>query len=240
MPTRSLPAVFLICLLWPVPHASAHYLWVEIDAEADEHGMAVIYFEEAPAPGDGHYLDHFTSSGKIWFRSVEQIEPKRLKPMDIRNGGKRWLAASLPAGAPRSISMYGKFGVYRYGQTDVLLHYYARQLDVQTHEDLHELGRAEHMRLDILPHDSGSEVQLTVLWRGKPAAERMVYIRGPRKFRKNIRTDQYGHVLFSLDKAGKYTFRTSVEEATPGEENGYAYALVRHNATLIVCLPMGK
>jgi len=88
MPTRSLPAVFLICLLWPVPHASAHYLWVEIDAEADEHGMAVIYFEEAPAPGDGHYLDHFTSSGKIWFRSVEQIEPKRLKPMDIRNGGE--------------------------------------------------------------------------------------------------------------------------------------------------------
>jgi len=240
MPTRALPAVCLICLLGTLPNASAHYLWVQIDTQSSKHGAAVIHFEEAPAPGDGHYLDHFTKTGKVWVRSVEQIEPKLLTAADVRKGDQRWLATPLPFGSPRDVSMYGKFGVYRYGDTDVLLHYYARHLDVQTHDDMHELGRAEHMKLDILPHYSGSEVELTVLWKGEPAAERMVYVRGPQRFRKNSKTDEHGRVVISPTAPGKYTFRTSMEEATPGTEAGQDYALVRHNATMIVRLPLEK
>ena len=36
--------------------------------------------------------------------------------------------------------------------------------------------------------------------------------------------------------AGTLTLRSSVEDQTPGEENGEAYELVRHNITLIMPL----
>lgn len=237
---KTLPVFCLLSLFCLLPRASAHYLWVTIDKQSGEHGTVNIIFEEAPSARDGHYLDHFTGTSKTWFRSVEKIEPKLIRTADIRADKKRWLAAKLPAGAPRGIDCYGKFGVYTYGETKVLLHYYARTLDVSTHEDLHELGRAEHMDLDIVPHDSEDQIELTVLWKGDPAANRTVYIRGPKQFRKNIKTDENGHVRFTTVNPGKYTFRTSVEEATPGREGEEDYALIRHNGTLIMTLPLKK
>ncbi|HJN09497.1 MAG TPA: hypothetical protein QF564_12465 [Pirellulaceae bacterium] len=147
---------------------------------------------------------------------------------------------STRASAAQSVDCYGKFGVYAYGETNVLLHYYARKLDVSTHEDLHELGRAEHMNLDMVPHEHQNEFELTVLWKGEPAENRMVFIRGPKQFRKNIKTDKRGRVRFTPTNAGKYTFRTSVEEATAGREGDQEYALIRHNGTLIMTLPLRK
>jgi hypothetical protein len=94
--------------------------------------------------------------------------------------------------------------------------------------------------LDIVPHDSEGTIELTVLWRGKPAADRTVYIRGPKHFRKNINTDENGRVLFTPTDAGRYTFRTSTEEATPGREGDEDYALIRHNCTMIMRLPLAK
>jgi hypothetical protein len=183
-------------------------------------------------------MDHFAGTSKTWFRSVQQIEPQLLQTSDVTRDNKRWLETELPAAAPRGVDCYGKFGVYTYGTTDVLLHYYARNLDLRSHEAMHELGRAEYMDLDIVPHENRGEIELTVLWKGKPATERMVFIRGPRAFRKNIATDENGRVRFTPTAAGEYTFRTSVEEATPGQEDGRDYALVRHNCTMIIKLPL--
>ena len=61
-----------------------------------------------------------------------------------------------------------------------------------------ELARAEHMDLDIVPHDEGNEMELTVLWKGKPVADRLVYVRGPQRFRQNLRTDRAGTVRFAV------------------------------------------
>ena len=237
---RILAAFVLLNLLGGLPHASAHYLWVTVDSQGGEFGTANIYFEEGPAAGDGEYLDHFTKTSKTWIRTVEEIEPKTVATAEVRKDGKRWLRAELPAAAPRSVDCYGKFGVYAYGDTKVLLHYYARNLDLDAHGDLHELGRAEQMRLEMVPHDMGEEVALTVLWKGKPAADRTVNLRGPNRFRKNLKTDRKGRVRFVPAKRGRYTFRTSVEEATPGREGDEAYELIRHNGTLVMTLPLRK
>jgi len=231
-------AVGLILLCFALPSASAHYLWVALDDTSGEHGVANIYFEEGPAAGNGEYLDRFNKTSKTWFRTVKRIDPQALEADDVRADNKRWLSAKLPQGAPRSVDCYGKFGVYNYGKSKVLLHYYARHLDVSTHEDLHELGRSEHMDLDITPHDSSEAVDLTVRWQGKPAVGRTVYIRGPKQFRKNLETDKNGRVRFAVENPGRYTFRTSVEEATGGREGDEDYDLIRHNATLIMTLPL--
>lgn len=237
--TLALASLLQLLVLTQV--ASAHYLWVTVNAKVKPHGETNVYFEESPAPGDGHYLDPFVKAGKTWIRTIESPEPQPLTMKEVKPKEKqRWLQAKLPHGGQRSIDSYGKFGVYRYGKTDVLLHYYARLLDVNSHEALHELGRAEQMQLDIVPHTEKDHVDLKVLWRGKPAADRMVFIRGPKGFRKNVKTDKQGNVRFSLSGAGQYRFRTSVEVMKPGKDDGKDYAFVRHNGTLIMKLPLER
>ncbi len=237
MKRHKVPVFCLLSLLFVVPHASAHYLWVAVDG-GDEGAQANIYFEEGPAARDGQYLDPILATNKTWWRTVENIEPQLVEVADIREDEKRWLQATLPAASPRSVDAYGKYGVYFYGDTPVLLHYYARYLDVSAHEDLHELGRAEHMDLDIVPHDHGADVELTVIWNGEPAAGRTIHIRGPERFGVNITTDEHGRAEFTPEAAGRYLFRTNVELATPGQDGDDDYDLIRHHATLIMTLPL--
>ncbi len=237
---KAMPIVCALNLFCLSPGALAHYLWVTVDAQEGDHGTAEIHFEETPSAGEGRYLDRFAETLKTWVRTIDHAEPGMIATRDVRKDGKRWLTARLRAGPPRSIDTYGRFGVYAYGKTNVLLHYYARNLEVRSHEDLHELGRAEHLDLDIVPHDEESEVELTVLWKGRPAAERRVHILGPKRFRKTVRTDAEGRARFAPDEAGSYTFRTSVEQPIAGREGGRTYALIRHNLTMIMTLPLEK
>ena len=225
-------------MLTLTPAAWSHYLWVSADQLKGEGQVVNLCFEEAPAPGDGHYLDHFIGSSSTTIRTLTHPKPKEIILTELKQKDKRWLQSPLTQTHPKSIDSYGKFGVYAYGKTKVLLHYYARHLDVRSHEALHELGRAEHMNLDLVPHDSEDEVELTLLWKGKPIAERMVFIRGPGGFKKNISTDALGHVTFSPEKDGRYRFRSSVEESIPGEEDGEKYDFIRHNITLLMDLPL--
>lgn len=218
--------------------ATAHYLWVTIDAKSGDHGTTNIYFEGGPSAGDGQYLDPFVERGTTWIRTLGQSKPTELKVADTKKADKRWLSGALTAPGPRSIDSYCKWGVYRYGDTDVLLHYYARNLDIEDHDDLHELGRAEQMKLDIVPHDEGSSLQLKVLWDGKPVTKRPVSVRGPGGFKANLTTDSSGYVQFEPKAKGRYTFHTNVEEKQSGTQDGKTYQLVRHHGTLIMNLPL--
>ncbi len=220
--------------------ATGHYLWVSVDAKSGEKGTVNVYFEEAAAPGDGKYLAPFAKNGTTWIRTVADPKPVVIPMKETKRATTRWLTAPAPASAPRSIDSYGKFGVYRYGKTDVLLHYYARHLDVETHDDLHELSRAKQLELDVVPHDDGDKMELTILWKGKPAVDRIVHVRGPKSFQENPKTDQQGKVVFAIKEPGNYVFRTYVEEGVAGKDDGQDYSLIRHHATMSMTLPLKK
>jgi len=220
--------------------ATAHYLWVVVDNTQESDNVANVYFEESPRAGDGHYLDHFLGSSKVWIRTLERPDPDPVTASEVKKEKNRWLQVALPLASEYSVDSYGKFGVYAYGQTKVLLHYYARNLVAASHDAIHELGRAEQMDLDLVPHDLGKKLEVTLLWKGEPVAERMVFVHGPKGFRKNIKTDDRGRIqLQSLD-SGRYTFRSSVEEPTAGMENGERYELIRHHITLAMQFPLGE
>jgi uncharacterized GH25 family protein len=229
-------AIAILLSTWTSPLA-AHYLWVKIGDKADK-GVANIYFEESAAAGDGSYMDHFNKTSKTYFRSIDKISPQTLSVEDIKEKDKRWLSAKIPAGNARGVECYEKFGVYSYGKTDVLLHYYARCLDLTSHEALHELAGAKHMALDIIPHDHGKNLDLKVVWKGKPAAGRTIFVRGPKGFRKNIKTDESGRTSFEIEGAGSYSFRTSIEIDKEGKDGEDTYQQIRHHATLIMQLPL--
>jgi hypothetical protein len=219
--------------------AAAHYLWVTLESPAGEHGVAHVIFEEAPAAGDGEYLQPFVDRGTTWIRTLKAEQPQPLKMQEVHKDGKRWLTAELPTGGSRSVDSYGKWGVYRYGQTDVLLHYYARHLDVRDHDDLHALGRAEQMALDLVAHEGNGELEIRVVWHDKPAAERPVYVRGPKGFKATLTTDESGEVRLKPEQSGAYTFRTFVEQEQSGTDDGKEYAKIRHNGTLLLSWPIG-
>lgn len=231
-----IPLAFAVC----GERALAHYLWVVPgDTHEGEH-VANIYFEESPATGDGHYLNHFLGSSDVWIRTLQDPNPAPTKASEVKKDKNRWMQVPLPNASEYSVDSYGKFGVYAYGKTKVLLHYYARSLKVASHDAIHELGRAEQMDLDLVPHDAGQQLEVKLLWRGTPVSDRMVFVRGPDGFRKNTKTDSRGRILLPIEDAGDYTFRSSVEVPTQGEDDGEAYEFVRHNITLLMKLPFGE
>lgn len=239
--SRSVRLGMILALLTVlVSTASGHYLWVSVDDKSGDKGTVNVYFEEGAAPGDGTYLDPFVKGGKTWIRTIANPKPELIAMKETSQAKFRWLTAPAPAAAPRSIDSYGKFGVYRYGTTDVLLHYYARNVQVDSHDDLHELSRAENLDLDIVPHEVGGKMELTILWKRKPAVDRVVNVRGPEKFLENPKTDKEGRVLLAIKDPGKYVFRTNVEENIAGKDGDKEYSLIRHHATLIITLPLKK
>jgi hypothetical protein len=224
-----------VTCLFIVATADAHYLWITVEKKQQDKLGTNIFFEEAPQAGDGFYLDHFLGKSSVWIRSIKDPAPAPTQATEVKDGEKRWMRVDLPSAKEYSIDAYGKFGVYEYGQTKVLLHYYARNLSVNSHDAMHELGRAEQMDLDLVPHDVGDKLEFTLLWKGQPVAERMVYVRGPEGLRINIETDAKGRIeLQRPSTKERLTLRSSVEFPTPGEENGEAYESIRHNITLIL------
>lgn len=237
MSRRTSLLVFLIAALFASP-IFAHYLWVTVDNKAGEHGTTNIYFEGGPGAGDGQYLDPFIKRGKTWIRTLKDKKAVEIKVADTKEGDKRWLSTELSKPGPRSVDMFGMWGVYRYGTTDVLLHYYARHIEADDHDDLHVLERAPHLDLDIVPHCEAGTVTLKVLWKGKPAADRTIAVRGPAGFKLSPKTNKFGVASFKAENEGRYTFRTSVEQEESGTQDGKEYQLKRHHATLVMNLPI--
>ena len=102
------------------------------DTKSGEHGTTNIYFEGGAGPGDGQYNAPFVKRGKSWIQTLVPEKPAEINMADTKKPGKRWLSAELPKSGPRSVTSYGKWGVYRYGKTDTLLHYYSKLIDADS------------------------------------------------------------------------------------------------------------
>lgn len=236
MKIPTLPFLASLACLCIVATANAHYLWISVDREPEGMKGTNIFFEESAKPGDGHYLNHFLGKSDVWVRTIEDPSPKPVQATEVVEGENRWMRVTLPDSDEHSVDAYGKFGVYAYGKKNVLLHYYARNLKISSHDAMHELGRAEQMDLDLVPHDNGDQIEFTLLWKGKPVADRMVFVRGPDGLRKNVKTDSNGQVELKLPSEGELTLRSSVEFPTSGNDAGEAYEAIRHNITIVMRL----
>jgi hypothetical protein len=221
--------------------AEAHYLWLNLDQKSGDHGTTNLYFEGGPGPGDGKYLDPFIERGTTWVRTIKNNKPVPLEMAVIKKPGKRWLASELKVDGPRCIDSFCKWGVYRYGKTDVLLHYYAKHFDAKSVADKNALARAEQLDLDIVPTFSEDGVELQVLWKGKPAAGRPFKLRGFGGLKKNLTTDEEGRVRFKPLASGFHSMRTSVDEPdNSGTFDGKDYDIARHHCSLTVNLTVAE
>jgi len=227
-------APLAIALLLLLPGlAQAHYLWLSVRSEGGAR-VADLVFEESPRPGDGGYLDPIVKRSKTWLRTGDRAEPQELEMEEIKQDGNRWLRGTLNVQGSVTVSSYVKWGVYRYGKTDTLLHYYAKNA---AGKQSAPVARDEKLDLDMAVDFGKEKGEVQVFWKGKPAASRTVFVRGPKRTNHKLTTDEKGRAKFSHPGAGFYTFRTSVPKPDEsGEFQDKQYTAVRHNATLTVRL----
>ena len=215
----------------------AHYLWVTIDSKSGDHGTTNVYFEGGAGPGDGQYNDPFVKRGKTWIQTLDSEKPAEIKMADTKKPGKRWLSGELPAGGPRSITSYGKWGIYTYGKSEVLLHYYSKLIDAESADDFYQLGRSKQLTLDVVPVQAESGYALQLFWKDKPVAGTTIQIRGPKGFSATPKTDDEGLVKFETDVTGQFTVKAVFEEKEKGEFEEKPYDLIRHNYTMLMTFP---
>ncbi len=227
--------ILTLLLLGACHLAEAHFLWVTIDRDAEPAAVNVV-FEHGLKPGGGQYIPHFVARGKTWLRDGGGT--RELPVEDTRKDGLRWLSADLDATAPFQVASYGLFGVYRYGETDVQLHYYAKHIEAAGAAELEKFARSEQLDLDIVPAlgDDGS-ITLTVLWRGSPLAGSRVTVGGASRFDRKTGPD--GTVSFRPDASVMHTVLARFEDPTPGTDpvDGKDYVKIRHQSTLTIHLP---
>ncbi len=220
---------------------SAHYLWVTIAPKGGNHGTVNIYFEGGPGPGDGQHLDPFINRGTTWIRTIAAPKTTILEVKETTSPGKRWLAAKLPAAAPCVIDSFAMWGVYTYGKTEVLLHYYAKNAQVASAAELSKIGRSDKLAFDVVPTLDGRTVTCEVTWNGKPAPNCKVNVRGPKGFKptKGMKTDAHGKITFTAENKGRYTVHAILDQpGKSGTQDGKKYDVKRHHSTLVMTLPL--
>ena len=173
----------------------------------------------------------------MWLQTPGAEKAVKLEPKDTQEGKLRWWKAEIETPAPRSIDVYTKWGVYRYGKNDTLLHYYARNVEAKTAEQLNALAESKNLGIQLQPRWEGSELQVRAVRDGKPMAKQQIKFRGPTVSR-NYTTDDNGVATIPIEKPGRYLLRTEVklpDEA--GSFKGKDYVQVHHHSTLILRLP---
>lgn len=245
--------------------ALSHYLWATIDHDSGKFGITNLHFEDKPRPGIGEYLQPFADGAQAWIRTLKTTSPQRIQLAEVNKQGNRWLSAELPQLGPRSVEIYAKWGVWRFPDTgnETLLHYHAKHLDVNSSKNIQALGVANDFLLDIVPgryvkpskffpldigierlsnfinRSIGPSVEIFVRWKGQPAVDTHLTVRGPTGPKIHFRTDTKGYVRFQASEPGLWTFLTYVEERDKkGVDQGKEYDVVRHTSTLTLKLPV--
>lgn len=232
-------STILLCLL--AGSSQAHYPWMMVNKTKGKPTTATFYFEEAPRAGDGHYLDPFLKRGTVWIRTSADAEPTKFELKETKSPGKRWMEAKLPDYKALALDLNCKWGVYRYGKTDVLLHYYARSLDVKNSEEMAALAKAPHLKLNVIPKVGKDSVEIQVLWQGKPAKNAPIFVRGAQNLKANLRTDANGKASFKPKANGIVWFRAYVVEPNEkGTFEGKAYTEKRHHCSMTMSVRLGS
>jgi hypothetical protein len=137
-------------------------------------------------------------------------------------------------------SNYAKPQADTYGKTEVLLHYYSKTVDVSTAVEMNMIARSDKLTFDVAPSIDGDTVTCQATWKGKPAPNCKINIRGPKKFNVNLTSDEGGRVTFTAKDKGVYRVSTKFEENESGTQDDKKYDIRRHNYRMLMILPLAE
>ncbi|MBL9124576.1 MAG: DUF3386 family protein [Planctomycetaceae bacterium] len=214
--------------------AAAHFVWVEI-VPTEKGPTAQVYFSETPEAGSPELVGKIAHA-KAWVRGIgAESKPLELNVEKHEETGA--LVAKLEQGAPLSLEADVEYGVFKRGETALLVHYYAKHLAGRNVADFAAIGRATELPLDIVPRVEGDKLRLTVSWQGKPAAGAELIVLDAAGEEQKLTTNEQGEGEVAL-KPGQQAVRARlVDTQNQGEKNGQAYTQAWHIATLTFEVP---
>jgi uncharacterized GH25 family protein len=231
---------FLLCypllaslLFGSAAKAEAHFIWLGVPADKAD-STVLVYFGETAEPGSPHLLDKIAHT-KAWARntdgSTQDLTVK--KPADEKTGG---LVTDCP-GQAACVEATCDYGVYSHGGPGFLLQYYAKHLSNDWATRDAKLTRSDRLVLDVVPKLADGRITMTVLYQGKPVADKEVVVLNPSGKQFDLKTDNSGNIAIDA-AAGNYAVRAAYVEADKsGKRDEKSYSQIWHYCTLTFAAP---
>jgi N-acetylneuraminic acid mutarotase len=226
--TSTIFAVAIAALALP---CYAHFLWVN-EVNVDDKPQGLLYFGESPADETYHFPDKLAKT-KLWSRSADgqrtEIETKSIETDD--RVGRMGPIGDAQGVALETSQQYGIYGT-------ALLVYHAKHINGSSADAINAAGTSKELKLEIVPHVKEKEVELTVLWDGKPLKEADVTVFVDEADPTEKKTNNDGHVTFTSEKGGLVgALANTLEKGKSGELDKKPYKGVMHYASLTFNLP---
>jgi len=212
---------------------SAHFLWLNSDAPGGK-PEAVLIFGESAAD-EAYHLPEALADTEIWCRLPEG-QRVELKTSKVENDDRIGLVAPLPdAKTPKVLEATRRYGIYG----EFLLTYYAKHILASSNDELSTAGPSPGLQFDIVPKAvtptaNDDELELTLLWEGKPKADAEVNVSvGDDGEPTKLKSDASGKVIFKPLASGLVSVLANFYDTTKsGELNGKKYTSAAQYATL--------
>lgn len=204
----------------------AHFLWIK-SVVVDGQPNALVYFNESPADESYHFPEKLAKT-KLWSRSKEG-KLTELPTKSVNTDDRAGLMGPLTAEKSSILQTSQQYGIYG----TALLLYHAKHVLGTTVEELNAAGTSQDLRLEIVPVVSKGEVELTVLWDGKPLGGADVSFFVAEEDATEGKTDGSGKATFKLNERGLVgVLANRLEKGKTGELDGKPYKGVMHYASL--------
>ena len=217
---RSLP--WIICgavSIGFVSVAEAHFLWLKSPV-VEGRRQAYLFFGENPAD-EKYHLPEAIAKTEVWRRTADgKRAPLDAKPTS-GNDERIGLVAALPDDGPCVLEATAVYGNYH----GMLLTYWAKHIHAATAEALNAAGPSKELKIDVVPQGRGDELELAVLWEGKPLAEAAVTVTVGDAQPAEHKAGEDGKVVIRPDREGLVSVLANRRDAeAKGEHKGEAYA----------------
>jgi len=235
--------------------ASGHFIWLATtgqDKASDKNKNAdalnavagpapslEVYFSESASPDNPRLLDRLADM-QLWQFSADG-QPQAIQTIRQGDTLSVKLADTAKTGAADTIYVASQdFGLRDKGGEKFRLMYYAKTGPAIDSQAWKKVDSAETIAFDIIPQLSVGKIELTLKFKGSPAAESEVVILGPddsdgEDFEGKSNAD--GKYAFTATMPGRYSIRARHVENTPGKVGEEAYDVARHYVTLTLDVP---
>ena len=212
----------LLGLILMTGSLNAHFIWTVIERSENGDSQAQLYFSETASPDSAEFLDRLTRL-QTWHRGPEgEYTPLQLRKIERDDGG---LLAGVLTSGRGSIEAECLYGTFSHRDQSMLLHYYAKSLSSDVSDDLR---RSRKLDLDISPRLANGELQVSVFWKGKPAADSQVMVAPPEGESVELTTDAEGMTHLKSAAPGRYEIRARWIEKKAGLFEQEKYVEARH------------
>jgi outer membrane protein assembly factor BamB len=214
--------------------SEAHFLWLKA-APADGQTLAMLFFGEN-ADDEAYHLPEKLAAAKIWRRTPDG-QRTELKTESVETDDRIGLVAPLVGDGPSVLEAAEQYGVYE----EWLLTYYAKHVQAASNGQLAKAGPSKDLKLDIVPRASGDELELIVLWDGKPRPHTKATITVGDAEPIEKTTDEQGKITLLPAGEGLVSVRVSVmDDSVKGELDDIEYTSGMNVVTLTVPWRSGK